>query len=73
MTKQVEEVCSIYVVSLVVKNTGCWWLIPESPSHSFFSFFSRNSNPIDLSTQKSSESVSTKGQTFLYKNFNYHK
>lgn len=65
MTEQVEEICTINVMYLVVKNERCWWLILELPSHSFFSFFLRQTNSIDLSIQRGSKSVSIKGQTIF--------
>lgn len=64
MTEQVEESSIINVRELVVKNKGIWWLILEFPSHSFFSFFLKT-NPIILTTQRGSKSVSAKGRPFF--------
>lgn len=70
MSEQVEEISTVNVRELVVKNKGTWWLIPEPPSHSFFSFFLKT-NPIILTIQMDSKSVSTKGRFFWYKNCKY--
>lgn len=69
MAEQMEEICIIDIVYLVVKYKGWWWLIPEPLSHSFFLFFFRKTNPINFSIQRGNEGVSTKAQTIFVQEF----
>lgn len=70
MTEQVEEISTINVRELVVENKGTWWLIPECPSHSFFSFFLKI-NPVILNTQRDVKVWAQRAVNFLYKNGKY--
>lgn len=65
MTEQVEEIYTINITYLVVKkkDAGGSSLNPFLIHSSHF--FLRKTNPIDISTQRGSKSVNTKGQAIF--------